>query len=110
MYRTKYEQAFADASACLNLTLGTINTIVLLTSSLTMALAVHASQASHRKQLIQYLLATIVLGGAFIAIKGVEWHEDYVEDMIPFMTNHFHLHDGQVCPTGTASCSSISTF
>ena len=38
------ETAFADASASLNLWLGTINTVVLLTSSLTMALAVHAAQ------------------------------------------------------------------
>jgi len=94
LYRTQNEQAFADASASLNLRLGTINTFVLLTSSLTMALAVHAAQTSQRKKLVQLLTATLVLGVAFLAIKGVEWHEDYVENMIPFLTTHFHLHHG----------------
>ena len=98
LYRMEYEQAFADASACLNLWLGTINTVVLLTSSLTMALAVHAAQHSHRQKLIQMLVATIVLGTVFIGIKGVEWHEDYVENMIPFLTTHFHLHHGPEPP------------
>jgi cytochrome c oxidase subunit 3 len=85
------EKAFADASANLNLVLGTINTVVLLTSSLTMALAVHAAQTSQRKNLVRLLVATIVLGTAFLVIKGVEWHEDYVENLIPFLTDHFHL-------------------
>jgi cytochrome c oxidase subunit III len=44
-----------------------------------------------------------VLGGAFIAIKGVEWHEDYVEGMIPFMTSHFHLKEGFADPPAPAS-------
>jgi cytochrome c oxidase subunit III len=94
LYRLQNEQAFANASAGLNLWLGTINTVVLLTSSLTMALAVHAAQLAHRQMLIRMLLATMVLGTAFIVIKGVEWHEDYAEDMIPFLTSHFHLKHG----------------
>jgi cytochrome c oxidase subunit III len=92
------EKAFADASADLNLTLGTINTVVLLTSSLTMALAVHAAQAAHRKNLVRLLDLTIVLGAAFLVIKGFEWHADYVENLIPFMTSDFHLENGTSPP------------
>ena len=98
LYRTANEKAFADASASLNLWLGTINTVVLLTSSLTMALAVHAAQTSQRKNLVRLLGLTIVLGTAFLVIKGVEWHEDYVENMIPFLTTHFQLHHGPEPP------------
>jgi cytochrome c oxidase subunit 3 len=101
LYRVQNEKAFADASAALNLPLGIFNTVVLLTSSLTMALAVHAAQTSHRKNLVRFLIATIVLGTAFLVIKGIEWHEDYVEDLIPFLTSHFHIH-GQH-PTLSAS-------
>jgi cytochrome c oxidase subunit III len=98
LYRTANEQAFADASASLNLPLGTINTVVLLTSSLTMALAVHAARMSQRKNLVRLLDLTIVLGTAFLVIKGFEWHADYVEDMIPFLTRHFRLEHGPEPP------------
>jgi cytochrome c oxidase subunit III len=103
LYRTQNEQAFADASASLNLPLGTLNTVVLLTSSLTMALAVHAAQTSNRKNLVRLLIATIVLGTVFLAIKGVEWHEDYVEDLIPFLTSHFHLEHGPDPPRSASA-------
>ena len=100
LYRTANEKAFADASASLNLWLGTINTVVLLTSSLTMALAVHAARMSERKNLVRLLDLTILLGTAFLVIKGVEWHEDYVENLIPFLTKHFELKNGTSPPAG----------
>src|SRR6266487_4406372 len=49
IYRNWYPEAFAAASRELDVTLGTVNTIVLITSSLTMALAVHAAQLGQRK-------------------------------------------------------------
>src|SRR3954462_8110550 len=52
VYRTWYPDAFAAASHSLDVTLGTINTAVLITSSLTMALAVHAAQLGQRKLLM----------------------------------------------------------
>ena len=54
VYRNAYPDAFAEASQHTNLLLGTLNTAVLLTSSLTMALAVHAAQVSHTKALFRY--------------------------------------------------------
>src|SRR5499433_817812 len=54
VYRTWYPAEFAAASHSLNITLGTINTAVLITSSLTMALAVHAAQLGQRKTLMMF--------------------------------------------------------
>src|SRR5438105_15955597 len=71
VYRHAYPPAFAEASQHTNLLLGTLNTAVLLTSSLTMALAVHAAQVSHTKVLFRYLLATIGLALGFLVIKGL---------------------------------------
>ena len=57
VYRSWYPDAFAAASHELDVTLGTINTVVLITSSLTMALAVHAAQLGQRKALMLFLIA-----------------------------------------------------
>src|SRR6266404_3705273 len=58
-YRSAYAGAFAHASNHLNLVLGTVNTAVLITSSLTMALAVHAAQLGHRRRLLVWLVLTM---------------------------------------------------
>lgn len=85
IYRTQDESAFAAASHKLDLFWGAINTAVLLTSSLTMALAAHAAGSSRRKQLVLLLSATIGLGTAFIAIKGLEYHQKYVRGLMPLL-------------------------
>ena len=82
IYRYEYFKAFVAGSKELDLTLGTINTIVLIGSSLTMALGVHAAQTG-KKSLPTFLAATMALGAVFLCIKAVEWHHDYVEGMIP---------------------------
>jgi cytochrome c oxidase subunit 3 len=73
VYRNWYPEAFAAASHELDVTLGTINTVVLITSSLTMALAVHAAQYGQRKLVLLFLAATMILGAAFLGIKSVEY-------------------------------------
>ena len=90
VYRLYYESAFAAASAKTNLMLGTLNTAVLLTSSLCMALAVYAAELSHRRWLILSLLGTIVLGTVFLGIKAYEWHEEYVEQLVPIFNLPFN--------------------
>jgi cytochrome c oxidase subunit 3 len=83
VYRHWYPDAFAAASHELDITLGTINTAVLITSSLTMALAVHAAQLGQRKALMLFLVATMALGGVFLGIKGVEYYHKFVEHHVP---------------------------
>src|SRR3954466_2793017 len=78
IYRSWYPQAFAVASHELDIRLGTINTAVLITSSLTMALAVHAAQLGERRVLMMFLALTMLLGTVFLGIKGVEYYEKFV--------------------------------
>lgn len=82
-YRAKYPQEFAAASGELNLTLGAINTVVLLTSSLTMALAVRGAQLGQRKLLVNALALTALLGAAFLVIKAFEYREDFEKNLVP---------------------------
>jgi cytochrome c oxidase subunit 3 len=83
IYRSWYPEAFAVASHELDVTLGTINTAVLIGSSLTMALAVHAAQTGDRKLVMMFLVATMVLGLVFLGIKSVEYYEKFHEHHIP---------------------------
>ena len=83
IYRAWYPEAFAFASHELDITLGTINTVVLITSSLTMALAVHAAQTGDRRKLIGFLIVTMILGASFLGIKSVEYYHKFVEHHIP---------------------------
>jgi cytochrome c oxidase subunit 3 len=83
MFRYKFPIAFLDGSNHLDLVVSTINTVVLLSSSLTMALAVHAAQTGHKMKLIQFLVATLALGSVFLGIKAYEYNEKYVGNLIP---------------------------
>ena len=89
IYRAWYPDAFAVASHELDITLGATNTAVLITSSLTMALAVHASQLGQRTKLLAFLAATMLLGLAFLGIKSVEYYEKFAEHHIPGPTFRF---------------------
>jgi len=83
VYFYNYSAGFTEASQHLDLTLSTINTLVLLCSSLTMAMAVRSAQTNKRKALVTFLILTIVLGTAFLALKGVEYYEEYEKHLIP---------------------------
>ena len=83
VYRLAHFNDFAAASSSLNIWLGAGNTVVLLLSSLTVVLAVNAAQRGKRKLLVFYLIATIVLGLAFLGVKAVEYHDKFVEHHVP---------------------------
>lgn len=86
IYRGEYTQAFNAATRLQNVPLGTVNTVVLICSSLTMALAVHSAEEGHRAALIRNLALTILLGTAFLVIKGFEYTHDFHEGLIPGAT------------------------
>src|SRR4051794_29865553 len=73
VYRWAHPNEFEAASKELSIEFAAVNTVVLLTSSLTMALAVHAGSTRRRKQLTWLLVATALLGAAFLVIKGFEY-------------------------------------
>ena len=83
VYRSMYAEAFDAASNDLDVLLGTINTGVLLTSSLTMALAVHSAQRGKHRQLVGFLVATGIIGSGFLAIKISEWVMEYHKHHLP---------------------------
>jgi cytochrome c oxidase subunit 3 len=64
--------AFVSGSHHMHIVLGTLNTAILMTSSLTMALAVRAAQQGNT-HLRRWLVLTLVLGAAFLGIKGSEY-------------------------------------
>src|SRR5262249_28680147 len=89
VYRNWYPEAFAAASHELDVTLGTINTAVLITSSLTMAMAVHAAQLGRRQAIMMFLVLTMALGGVFLGIKSYEYYHKFVEHHVPGPTFAF---------------------
>jgi len=56
-----------------------INTLILLSSGLTVTLAHHALKKDHRKALVLWLLATVLLGFTFVGLQAAEYHEAYTE-------------------------------
>ena len=83
IYRNQYSTAFAQASLLLGTKVGTVNTAVLLTSSLTMALSVYFAKRGNRTWLLTCLGLTLLLGSVFLGIKAWEWHHEYVEQLVP---------------------------
>ena len=83
VYRRVYFPEFAVASRSLDLVVGTLNTAVLICSSLTVAMSVRAAQLGKRKLQVQLLLATMFFGLVFLSVKGYEWKNKYEEHHIP---------------------------
>src|ERR1051326_522802 len=83
VYRNLHLAGFIAGSHLLSGVLGAINTVVLICSSFTMALAVHSAQLGKRRTLITFLLLTMLLGLVFLGIKYKEYHDHYEEHEIP---------------------------
>ena len=82
-YRLSYPRDFGLAGNHTKVVLGTVNTAVLLTSSLFVALAVHAARHEKSGAIVLYLLLTVGLGIAFLGIKFTEYYEEYKEHLLP---------------------------
>jgi cytochrome c oxidase subunit 3 len=90
VYRSLYPQTFAAASHHTEVILGGTNTGILLFSSTLMALAVRAAELRNRKQLVWLLLGTAFLGIVFMTIKGVEYHKEFLEHLVPGSRFEWH--------------------
>jgi cytochrome c oxidase subunit III len=82
-YRFAYPVEFHAASAHANLVIGTVNTYLLLTSSLTMALAIHATRQGNRRRTVALLCATIALGLGFDVLKAFEYADHLADGLAP---------------------------
>jgi cytochrome c oxidase subunit III len=85
IYRLKYYEAFKAGSTSIDVTWGFVNTLVLIGSSLTMALAVSAAHAGSKRLQQLFIVFTMILGTVFLGVKAIEYHQKYVEHHIPGM-------------------------
>jgi len=92
-YRWRYSAAVEEASHDMDVFWGTANTVLLIASSLTVALAHHFAQARRRALTLALLGATVVLGGGFLGIKMYEWVTHYEHHLLP--GHNFHVEGAQ---------------
>jgi len=78
-----YPGTFRAAHAFLSVPMGGLNTAVLITSSLTMALAVRAAQLSNTRHLVRLLLVTLLLAGVFLVVKYIEYSHKFHLGLLP---------------------------
>jgi cytochrome c oxidase subunit 3 len=83
VFRSKFPMAFAAGSNHLNVWWGAGNTVVLIVSSLTMALAVHYAQLGKRMAQVVCIILTMILGATFLGVKAVEYADKYHEGIVP---------------------------
>ncbi len=88
-YRIWYAKDFEAASGRLNVLIGSLNTVVLLTSSLTMALSLYAARVNRQRMLVTCLGLTCLLGLTFMGFKAVEYLDDYREKLVPGTTPYY---------------------
>ena len=89
VYRSMHEADFHHAAAELNVAMGVTNTIVLLTSSLTMVLSVSALQRGQIQRSLLWLWVTLGCAATFLVIKYFEWKAKYDHHLFPG-TDHIH--------------------
>jgi cytochrome c oxidase subunit 3 len=88
-YRAEFPRGFGEAIAHNTLVLGTINTMVLLGSSYSVASSLHALRNGRRGLSLTLLALTIVLGATFVVIKVVEYRKHFAEGIYPGGVGHF---------------------
>ena len=83
VFRSRYPMAFAAGSNHLDAFYGGLNTLVLIVSSLTMALAVRAAQTGQRTLQVGLLILTMIFGTVFLGVKAIEYTAKYHEGIVP---------------------------
>lgn len=94
IYRYLNSDAFLHASYELNVILGTTNTIVLLTSSLTVAMSITAMQKGNIRLSIWLIVATLAFAMTFLVIKYFEWSAKFEHGLFPGMEHYMALEPG----------------
>jgi len=89
VYRFLFPTGFEDASKFAHVALGATNTVVLITSSLTVALAIYYARQGESKKTVALLAVTIAFGAAFLVLKGFEYYDHFAEGQLPGKYYHF---------------------
>jgi cytochrome c oxidase subunit III len=96
MYRYKNPLDFHNGALELSRFFGTLNTAILITSSLAVALSIFYFKADKKEKAELALLATIVFGLAFLVIKGFEWGEKFMHGLYPQAPHLLALPKGEI--------------
>jgi cytochrome c oxidase subunit 3 len=96
VYRSMYQADFHEAAAGLSTVLGTINTVILITSSLTMALSISSFRRGDTGRSVMLQAATITLGLVFLVNKYFEWSGHIHEGLYPNAPDLLSRSHGQV--------------
>src|SRR4051794_18443445 len=83
IFRGLYPEMFHAAHKLLAVKMGAINTVVLITSSLTMVLAVTSTQRGQRDRAILYLIFTFLLACCFLVVKYFEYSQKFHHGLLP---------------------------
>lgn len=107
VYRGKFPMAFAAASNHLDVVMGAANTVVLIVSSLTMALTVYFAQKGNRNMQVIMLLLTMVFGTTFLVVKYFEYKDKWEHGFIPVAGWNMKVtgdgHHGEPAPSAAAA-------
>jgi cytochrome c oxidase subunit 3 len=91
VYRILYPEAWSLGAMQQKTLWGAVNTIVLIVSSLTMALAVRNAQLGKQRGIVLMLVLTLIFGSVFLVVKGVEYNAHWHEGLFPGV--HFTWHE-----------------
>ena len=89
VYRYLFPGAFDEASRLAHVSMGATNTVVLITSSLTVALAIHYARLGENRKVVGLLAVTILAGATFMVLKGFEYHHHWVDGQLPGRFYHY---------------------
>jgi cytochrome c oxidase subunit III len=95
IYRFIYHDDFLEASLDLNVLFGTVNTIVLLTSSMTVAMSITAMQKGNARLSKRLIWLTILAACIFLVIKFFEWSAKFEHGLFPGMAHYGELKNGE---------------
>jgi len=109
VFRSKYPMAFAAGSNHLDAFWGGLNTLVLIVSSLTMALTVYYAQKGNRNMQVILIVATMFFGSVFLGVKAIEYTDKYNHGLVPFAGLNKKIKDGEHKETKAASAERPNT-
>jgi cytochrome c oxidase subunit 3 len=89
VYRFLFPAGFEGASHLAHVALGTTNTVVLITSSLTVALAIYYARQGQSKRTVALLAVTIAFGAVFMVLKGIEYYHHFADGQLPGKYYHY---------------------
>jgi cytochrome c oxidase subunit 3 len=96
VFRNKYSADFHHAAEELNAFIGTLNTVVLLVSSMTVAMSISAVQKKNSKLAMLLLFITLVLALVFMINKYFEWSYKFEHHLYPGSELMVHLPKGEI--------------